>query len=74
MQRPRTFSVDVGGLKADAATVDALARLALRLRRRGCHLRLRRPSPELLELIEFIGLSDTLAAEGFTPDSTEPKC
>ena len=74
MQPPRTFSVDVGDLKADAATVDALARLALELRRRGYHLRLLRPSPELVELIELIGLSDTLAAEAFTPDSTEPRC
>jgi ABC-type transporter Mla MlaB component len=74
MHPPRTLTVDVGGLKADAATVDALARLALRLRRRGCHLRLRGPSRELIELIELVGLSDTLAADGFTPDSTEPRC
>jgi ABC-type transporter Mla MlaB component len=69
-----TLSVDVAGLKADAATVDALARLALKLRRRGYQIRLRRASPELLELIEFAGLSDTLAAEGFRRDSTEPRC
>jgi ABC-type transporter Mla MlaB component len=74
MQPMRTLSVDVGGLKADAATVDALARLAIRLRRLGYHIRLRRPSRELVELIELAGLSDTLAAEGFTPDSTEPRC
>jgi anti-anti-sigma regulatory factor len=74
MQPPRTLSLDVGDLKPDAATVDALARLALRLRRRGYHLRLSRPSPELVELIEFIGLSETLPADELKPDSTEPRC
>ncbi len=68
------LSVDVSGLRADAATVDALARLALRLRRRGYQIRLRHPSRELLELIEFIGLSDTLLAERVRPDSTPPRC
>lgn len=67
MQSLPTLSVDVGGLKADAATVDALARLALRLRRGGYQIRLRNASDELLELIEFIGLSETLAAEVVRP-------
>lgn len=74
MQPLRTLSVDVAGLPADAATIDLLARVALELRRIGYHLRLRRASPELLELIGFVGLGDTLAPEGFTLDSTEPRC
>ena len=54
---------DVAGLPADAATVDALARLqltALRLRRRVC---LRHASPELLELVAFVGLGECLRGE-----------
>jgi ABC-type transporter Mla MlaB component len=69
-----TVSVEVGGLKADAAAVDALARLALAVRRHGYELRLKHPSPELLDLIELVGLSQTLAVERLRPGSTEPKC
>ena len=66
--------VDVDGLKADAAALDALARVALSLRRGGYQLRLRHASAELLELIELAGLSRTLPAESLRPDSTEPRC
>jgi ABC-type transporter Mla MlaB component len=69
-----TVSVEVGGLKADAAAVDALARLALAVRRHGYELRLKHPSPELLDLIELVGLSQTLAVERLRSGSTEPKC
>ena len=41
---------DVGGIEADAVTVDALARLQLAARRHGCQVRLRNASNELLEL------------------------
>jgi ABC-type transporter Mla MlaB component len=51
---------EVGGLAADAVAVDALARLALAARRRGCSVRLRGASPELLALVDFIGVADVL--------------
>ncbi|HET7636631.1 MAG TPA: STAS domain-containing protein [Candidatus Limnocylindria bacterium] len=44
----------------DATTVDALARLALELRRVGCRLVLVNPSAELRELVAFMGLTDEL--------------
>ena len=50
---------------ADMATVDALARLALRARRMGCVVSLRDPSTELLELV---GLADVGAIETATQD------
>ena len=53
---------DVGALvHPDAVTVDALARLQLTTRRHGCRMRLRQPSPELLELIAFVGLCPSVA-------------
>ena len=45
---------------ADMATVDALARLALRARRMGCAVSLRDPSTELLELVGLAGLGEVL--------------
>lgn len=45
---------------ADMATVDALARLALRARRMGCAVNLRDPSTELLELVGLAGLGEVL--------------
>jgi ABC-type transporter Mla MlaB component len=45
---------------ADAVTVDALARLQLAARRHGCQVRLTRASPELRELVAFMGLRDVL--------------
>jgi ABC-type transporter Mla MlaB component len=51
---------DVSGVGADAVTVDALARLQLAARRRGCQVRLRNASPELLELVSFMGMRDVL--------------
>jgi ABC-type transporter Mla MlaB component len=51
---------DVAGIAADAVAVDALARLALAARRRGCHMRLLGASPELLALVDLIGLADVL--------------
>jgi ABC-type transporter Mla MlaB component len=52
---------DVTGVDADAVTVDALARLQLAARRHGCRVRLRNASPELRELVEFMGLTDVFA-------------
>jgi ABC-type transporter Mla MlaB component len=51
---------DVGGVEPDAVTADALARLQLAARRRGCQARLRGASGELLELLAFMGLRDVL--------------
>ena len=65
MDAPRESLVvlcDVSRARPDVATVDALARMFLSARRRGYSLRLRNPSPQLLELIDFMGLGGTLAA------------
>lgn len=53
---------DVGGIAADAVSVDALARFALAARRHGCRIELRRASDELRDLIAFMGLADVLVA------------
>jgi hypothetical protein len=50
----------VNGIETDAVTVDALARLQLAAQRNGCQVRLRDASPELLELVAFMGLTDVL--------------
>lgn len=44
----------------DAVTVDALARLALAGRRRGCEMRLRRVSEPLRQLVWLMGLDSVL--------------
>jgi ABC-type transporter Mla MlaB component len=51
---------DVSRLDPSALTVDALARLQLAARRRGCEVRLRRSSTELRRLVDFMGLADVL--------------
>lgn len=51
---------DVHRVEPDAVTVDALARLQLGARRTGCAVRLLNASPELRELVEFMGLTDVL--------------
>lgn len=51
---------DVAGVEPDAVTVDALARLQLAARRRGCEVRLRNASAALLELVALMGLSHVL--------------
>ena len=51
---------DVSRLDPSAVTVDALARLQLAARRRGCEVRLRRPSIELRKLVDFMGLAHVL--------------
>ena len=55
-----TFAIDTRGAGSDAVTVDALARLQLAARRLSCRLVLRNASPELLELVVFMGLADVL--------------
>ena len=51
---------EVAGVEPDAVTVDALCRLQRAARRHGCVVRLRNASPELLELVAFMGLCDVL--------------
>ncbi len=51
---------EVTGVESDAVTVDALARLQLAACRHGCQVRLVDASPELLELVAFMGLRDVL--------------
>ena len=50
---------DVSSAQPDAVTVDILARMLLCAKRRGYSLRLCNPSPQLLELIDFMGLGET---------------
>ena len=52
---------DVGEVDPDAVTVDGLARLQLAARRKGCQVRLRNASEELLELLAFMALRDVLS-------------
>ena len=52
---------DVRGVEPDAVTVDALCRLQVAARRLKCQVRLRHASAELLELVDFMGLTDVLA-------------
>jgi hypothetical protein len=51
---------DVRCLGAEAAVVDALARLQLAAMRAGCRISLCNATPELVELIAFVGLADVL--------------
>jgi hypothetical protein len=51
---------DVGGLRADVVTVDALARLQLTARRLGRRIELRSGTPDLDGLLAFAGLADAL--------------
>jgi hypothetical protein len=51
---------DVHGVEPDAVTADALARLQLAAGRRGCQVRLRTASTDLLDLLLFMGLRDVL--------------
>jgi len=59
----RFYVCDLSGARPTAATVDSLARLALLLRREGTWLVLRDAPPELVELIEFMGLAEVLRVQ-----------
>jgi ABC-type transporter Mla MlaB component len=54
---------EVTDVRPDGVSVDALARLQLAARRRGCETRLRNASSELLELLTFIGLGNVLRTD-----------
>lgn len=58
--RGALLDCDVAGVAPDAVAIDALARLQLAARRQGCRIRLRHASPELVELVAFLGLDDVL--------------
>ncbi len=58
--RAREVAIDVGGVEADVAVVDALARLQLAASRHGCTVRLRNASADLRELFALLGLTDLL--------------
>jgi len=60
---PAPVVVDVGGLAADAVTVDVLAQLQLAARRLGRRVQLRNVSDDLRKLIAFAGLSEVLGLE-----------
>ena len=60
---PGEVACDVRRLTVDAVAVDALARLQLAARRRGCRLRLLGASTELRDLVAFMGLGDVLPVD-----------
>jgi mannose-6-phosphate isomerase-like protein (cupin superfamily)/ABC-type transporter Mla MlaB component len=55
---------DVSGVEPDAVCVDALARLQLAARKRGCCVCLESASQPLLDLVELMGLTHVLPADG----------
>jgi ABC-type transporter Mla MlaB component len=55
--------VDVRDVEPDAVTVEALAHLQLGARRHGCQVRLSGASPQLCQLIAFLGLTDVMPVE-----------
>lgn len=61
--------------RVDLAAVDALARLQLEARRQGCTLWLRRAGPDLIQLLELVGLAGVLQvcrqAEGLEQGGVE---
>jgi uncharacterized protein len=62
-----TAICDVSGVGVDAVAVDALARLQLAARRHGRRIRLcGSASPELLALVELMGLTDVLPCQDRT--------
>ena len=60
---PVVVRCDVESVEPGAVTVDALARLQLAARRRGCRVRLSTTSPELCDLVELMGLTHVFADE-----------
>jgi ABC-type transporter Mla MlaB component len=50
--------------RVDLAAVDALARVQLEARRRGCSVWLRHACPDLIQLLELVGLKGVLQVGG----------
>ena len=57
---PGALICELDEVEADAVAADALARLALAARRHGSQIRVRGASPQLRELIAFMGLAEVL--------------
>jgi ABC-type transporter Mla MlaB component len=57
---PEVAVCDVETVAPDAVTCEALARLQLAAKRLGCQVRLCNASPELRQLVAFMGLEDVL--------------
>ena len=53
----------VGSAHPDLSVIDNLARLALMARRRGGVITVRGAGPQLVRLIEFVGLADVVALD-----------
>jgi mannose-6-phosphate isomerase-like protein (cupin superfamily) len=64
---------DVSGVEPDAVCVDALARLQLAARKRGCCVCLENASAALLDLVELMGLTHVLPADGSRRFATRPR-
>ena len=62
---------DVRALRADATTIEALARLQLTARRLGRRIRLLRASPDLDRLVSFVGLADVLPCYALNLDDAD---
>jgi ABC-type transporter Mla MlaB component len=58
--RRRVLECDLRDARADAVTLEALARLQLVASRRSLRLRLQNAPRELLDLVELAGLADVL--------------
>jgi ABC-type transporter Mla MlaB component len=58
--RAQVALCDVRGVEPTAGSIDALARLQLAAKRTGCQVRLRNASPDLLRLVDLLGLADVL--------------
>jgi ABC-type transporter Mla MlaB component len=54
------IACEVHGVEPDAVTVEALVRLQLAARRRGCRVRLVHASDGLRDLVAFMGLTEVL--------------
>jgi hypothetical protein len=52
----------------DLSVVDHLARVQLEARRTGCSIWLRNPCPDLVELLELVGLGHVILAVGTAPE------
>jgi hypothetical protein len=61
----------LGRATPDLSMVDALARLQLAVRRAGCSIRLRRPCPELVRLLDLVGVAGLLLEPGWQPEGDE---
>jgi hypothetical protein len=62
--RAHVIPLDVATLgRPDAATIDALARLALVAGRLGCRIRLVHASPDMRDLIVLVGLAGVMPCE-----------